>query len=81
MVFRVGVELSCLGSECGFLEWPVEVVQEVSVLYDHAIWRFSGIVHACLKYAGHPEATETVVIHTGGTSQVSMVRFNCMEAP
>jgi hypothetical protein len=26
---------------------------------------FSGIVYACLKYAGHPEAAETVVIHTG----------------
>jgi hypothetical protein len=26
---------------------------------------FSGIVYACLKYAGHPEAAETVGIHTG----------------
>jgi hypothetical protein len=26
---------------------------------------FSGIVYACLRYAGHPEALETVLRHTG----------------
>jgi hypothetical protein len=26
---------------------------------------FSGIMHACLKHAGHPEAAETVVRYTG----------------
>jgi hypothetical protein len=38
MMFRVGVELRCFGSECGFLEWSVEVVEEVSMLYDHALF-------------------------------------------
>jgi hypothetical protein len=58
MIFRFGVELH-LESECGFLEWSVEVVPEVSMLYDHAIWGFFWYVYACLKHAGHREAAET----------------------